>query len=158
RAERALRRARSTRPPRRDVARRADRPSLARDVGRRPRLRPEVPRRGHDGRRRGPSAETREHAVSPRSPAQMRPWWARTEGLGPWFRVGADEVRLLRDGAEALPAMLAAIAQAESEVLLEMYWVGPDAVGVKFREALVDRARAGVSVRVIYDAVGSLAI
>jgi cardiolipin synthase len=54
--------------------------------------------------------------------------------------------------------MLAAIATAESEILLEMYWVGPDAVGTKFREALVERARAGVTVRVIYDAVGSLAI
>jgi cardiolipin synthase len=96
--------------------------------------------------------------MSARTPTHVTPWWARTEGLGPWFRVGADEVRLLRDGAEALPAMLAAIAAAESEVLLEMYWVGLDAVGVKFREALVDRARAGVTVRVIYDAVGSLAI
>lgn len=87
-----------------------------------------------------------------------RPWWARTEALGPWFKVGGDEVRLLRDGVEALPAMLNAIASAKREIILEMYWVGPDAVGVKFREALIEKARAGVTVRVIYDAVGSLAI
>jgi cardiolipin synthase A/B len=87
-----------------------------------------------------------------------KPWWARTEALGPWFKVGGDEVRLLRDGVEALPAMLAAIAAARREVLLEMYWIGPDAVGTKFREALVEKARAGVTVRVIYDAIGSLAI
>jgi cardiolipin synthase len=86
------------------------------------------------------------------------PWWDRTDHLGPWFKVGTDEVRLLRDGAEAFPAMLAAIASAKREILLEMYWVGPDAVGTKFRQALVERARAGVIVRVIYDAVGSLAI
>jgi cardiolipin synthase len=87
-----------------------------------------------------------------------KPWWARTEALGPWFKVGDDEVRLLRDGVEALPAMLAAIAAARREILLEMYWIGPDAVGTKFREALAEKAREGVTVRVIYDAVGSLAL
>jgi cardiolipin synthase len=89
---------------------------------------------------------------------QRKPWWGRTEALGPWFKVGGDEVRLLRDGVEALPAMLAAIAFARREILLEMYWVGLDAVGTKFREALVAKAHAGVTVRVIYDAIGSLAI
>lgn len=83
-------------------------------------------------------------------------WWSRTEGLGPWFDVGGDRVRLLRDGREAFPAMLAAIAAAKREILLEMYWIGTDPVGTRFREALVERARAGVTVRVIYDAVGSL--
>lgn len=75
-----------------------------------------------------------------------------------WFRVGDDEVRLLRDGAEAFPAMLEAIARAEEDVLLEMYWVGDDACGRSFRDALVERANAGVRVRVIVDAVGSLAL
>ncbi len=87
-----------------------------------------------------------------------KPWWARTEALGPWFKVGDDEVRLLRDGVEALPAMLAAIASARREILLEMYWIGHDAVGTKFREALTEKAREGVTVRVIYDAVGSLGL
>ena len=87
-----------------------------------------------------------------------RPWWTRTDIGGPWFPVGADEVRLLRDGVESFPAMLDAIAHAEREILLEMYWVGPDAVGTRFRAALADKARQGVVVRVIYDAVGSLSI
>ena len=75
-----------------------------------------------------------------------------------WFRVDGDEVCLLRDGKEAFPAMLAAIAAAEREVLLEMYWVSPDAVGLRFLDALAARARAGVRVRVIYDAIGSISI
>jgi len=75
-----------------------------------------------------------------------------------WFRVDQDEVCLLRDGREAYPTMLAAIAAAEREVLLEMYWVSPDAVGLAFLDALAARARAGVRVRVIYDAVGSISI
>jgi len=75
-----------------------------------------------------------------------------------WFPVGEDSVRLLRDGAQAFPAMLAAIAGARREVLLEMYWVGADVVGARFREALTDAARRGVQVFVIHDAVGSLGI
>jgi cardiolipin synthase len=37
-----------------------------------------------------------------------------------------------------------------------MYWVGVDAVGTQFRDRLVSRARAGVAVFVVYDAIGSL--
>ncbi|HEY8042073.1 MAG TPA: phospholipase D-like domain-containing protein [Polyangiaceae bacterium] len=76
----------------------------------------------------------------------------------PWFEVGEDAVRLLRDGAQAFPTMLAAIASARREVLLEMYWVGPDAVGERFRGALAERARSGVKVCVIYDALGSMGL
>lgn len=76
----------------------------------------------------------------------------------PWFPVGGDSVRLLRDGVQAFPAMLQAIASARREILLEMYWVGNDTVGATFREALVQRARAGVRVCVIYDALGSIGI
>lgn len=86
------------------------------------------------------------------------PWWARPAPDGPWFSVGDARVRLLRDGVEAFPAMLEAIARAKREILLEMYWVGADEVGTKFREALAERARRGVAVRIVYDAVGSLSI
>ncbi len=76
--------------------------------------------------------------------------------MNPWFSVGTDRVRLLRDGVEAFPAMLEAIQRARREILLEMYWIGSDLVGERFRDALVARARDGVEVRVIYDSVGSL--
>jgi cardiolipin synthase len=76
----------------------------------------------------------------------------------PWFHVGADSVRLLRDGAQAFPVMLDTIARAQREILLEMYWIGADAVGAAFRDALAERARAGVKVLVIHDSVGSLGI
>ena len=74
----------------------------------------------------------------------MRPRPSRTRpdaasAIRPWFAVGRDAVRLLRDGAQAFPAMLDAIARAEREVLLEMYWVGADAVGARFRDALAAR-------------------
>ncbi|MEM7138955.1 MAG: cardiolipin synthase [Myxococcota bacterium] len=70
--------------------------------------------------------------------------------------VSGNRVTLLRDGEHAFPAMLEAIEHAEHEILLEMYWFGSDRVGRTFAEALSRRAEAGVSVRVIYDAVGSV--
>jgi cardiolipin synthase len=52
--------------------------------------------------------------------------------------------------------MLEAIASARREILLEMYWIGADRVGRTFRDALAERASAGVRVCVLFDAVGSL--
>ena len=57
-----------------------------------------------------------------------------------YLPVGEDRLRLLRDGREAYPAMLAAIRGAREEICLEMYWVGADAVGERFRNALAERA------------------
>lgn len=70
------------------------------------------------------------------------------------LRPGHD-VRLLCDGAESFPRMLEAIRRAERFILLEMYTFADDFVGRRFADALTERARAGVDVRVLYDAGGS---
>ena len=70
--------------------------------------------------------------------------------------VQGNRVTLLHDGAACLPAMLDAVESAEREILFEMYWFGSDRVGRRFAEALSDKARRGVKVCVVYDAVGSL--
>lgn len=70
--------------------------------------------------------------------------------------VPGNVVRLLRDGREAFPAMLEAIAQARRQVLLEMYWFDSDAVGKRFAEELTRALRRGVQVAIIYDSVGSI--
>lgn len=70
--------------------------------------------------------------------------------------VAGNRVALLHDGEQCFPAMLEAIAQARSEILLEMYWFGSDATGRRFADLLSRRARDGLRVCVIYDAVGSL--
>jgi cardiolipin synthase A/B len=64
-------------------------------------------------------------------------------------------VQLLHDGAQCFPAMLDAIAGAQHEILLEMYWFGSDQTGRRFAAALSAKAREGVRVCVTYDAVGS---
>lgn len=92
-----------------------------------------------------------------RSPPRMSQGPQPTGAVG-YFAIGDDRVRHLIDARQAYPAMLSALGQAEREVLLEMYWVGNDAAGLRFRDALVQCARRGVAVRVIYDAVGSLGL
>ncbi len=70
--------------------------------------------------------------------------------------VAGNGVRLLRDAAENYPAWLEAIATARRHVHFENYIICEDATGAKFAEALIERAQAGVPVRLIYDWLGGL--
>jgi cardiolipin synthase len=81
-----------------------------------------------------------------------RPAWPTTSVA---HVVEQSTVRFLRDGRQAFPAMLDAIENARQEVLLEMYWVEDDVVGLAFRDALARAAARGVRVRVLYDSFGS---
>jgi cardiolipin synthase len=68
--------------------------------------------------------------------------------------VPGNAVRLLRDARENYPAWLEAIASARQHVYFENYIVREDEVGARFAEALIERARAGVRVRLVYDWLG----
>ena len=73
------------------------------------------------------------------------------------WRPGND-VELLRAGDETFPAMLDAIAGAERSIVFEVYIYQSDVTGVRFAEALAERARAGVAVRLLFDAIGSFGV
>jgi cardiolipin synthase len=73
------------------------------------------------------------------------------------WRVGC-EVDVLRAGGETYPAMLEALAAAKKSISLETYILAADATGDRFKAVLGARARAGVAVRILYDAVGSFAL
>ncbi|HEY0480965.1 MAG TPA: phosphatidylserine/phosphatidylglycerophosphate/cardiolipin synthase family protein [Kofleriaceae bacterium] len=92
-------------------------------------------------------------AIVVQLPAQLTPY-ART--LQRW-RAGC-EVTVLRDGGETYPAMLAALAAAERSICFETYILAADLTGDRFKAVLIERAKAGVAVRVIYDAVGSFGL
>lgn len=77
--------------------------------------------------------------------------FSRATGAEP---VPGNRVRLLRD-AENYGAWLEAIAEARQWVHFESYIIHDDEVGHQFAEALAERARAGVAVRVLYDWWGS---
>ena len=66
-----------------------------------------------------------------------------------------SQVKLLKNGADTFEALLAAIREARHHIHLEYYIFHPDALGRPFLEALTERAKAGVKVRLLLDAVGS---
>ena len=68
----------------------------------------------------------------------------------------AESVRLLIDGGQAYPEMLAAIASARETLVLETYILRGDKFGRLFIDALRAAARRGVNTRLIYDGVGSM--
>ncbi|MDP1916004.1 MAG: phospholipase D-like domain-containing protein, partial [Myxococcales bacterium] len=69
--------------------------------------------------------------------------------------VGPNRVALLRDGYQAYPAMLAAIALAQHTICLETYILRDDSTGMRFVDALCERARAGVEVLLMVDGWGT---
>jgi cardiolipin synthase len=66
-----------------------------------------------------------------------------------------NRVAILRNGVRIFPSMLSAIRGAQKTINLEFYIYWDGEIGRTFAEALADRARAGVQVKVILDAVGS---
>ena len=66
-----------------------------------------------------------------------------------------NAVWLLRDAAENYPAWKKAIAHAQQSIFFECYIVEDDAIGREFAALLTERARAGVSVSIIVDWLGS---
>lgn len=70
--------------------------------------------------------------------------------------LNGNAVELLIDAAAHYDAWLTAIRGAQQRVLLENYIIRDDEVGRMFRDALVERAQAGVFVAVVADWLGCL--
>ena len=66
-----------------------------------------------------------------------------------------NRVEIFDTGREGLGAMLEAVQEARDRIHLETYILRSDPMGRRFVDALVERAKAGVDVRLIYDSVGS---
>ncbi|MDQ3119849.1 MAG: phospholipase D-like domain-containing protein, partial [Verrucomicrobiota bacterium] len=69
--------------------------------------------------------------------------------------VDGNRIELLQNGDEYFPAMLDAIRSAKKTINFAAYIFKSDGVGRQFRDALIERARAGVQVRVLLDGIGS---
>lgn len=69
--------------------------------------------------------------------------------------VPGNSIKLLHNGDAYFPAMLAAIRSARETVNFEAYIVYSDQIGQQFRDALIERAQAGIEVRVLLDGIGS---
>jgi cardiolipin synthase A/B len=69
--------------------------------------------------------------------------------------VADNAARLLENGDQTFGAMLEDIRQAQQSINVELYIFVQGSVGSEFAQALAERARAGVAVRVLVDGFGS---
>ena len=66
-----------------------------------------------------------------------------------------NAIELLIDGKQTFGRMLEAIALSQDYILLQSYIINDDEIGNEFKDALIAKAKEGVRVYVIYDAIGS---
>ena len=72
--------------------------------------------------------------------------------------VDGNAIELLNNGDEFYPSMLDAINSARVSITIEayIYWAGE--IGLQFAQALAERCRSGVTVKILLDAIGSASI
>jgi cardiolipin synthase len=109
-------------------------------------------------RERNPTGPPGVHAESGESQDPDDTW----EGMGRLARrldaysvTTGNRLALYSEGQPAFDDMLAAIRAAESHVHLEFFIFQYDTLGREFLDLLAEKAKAGVEVRLLYDAMGS---
>ncbi|GAB2555391.1 cardiolipin synthase [Gracilibacillus alcaliphilus] len=66
-----------------------------------------------------------------------------------------NHIDIYDDGHQKFDALLADIQAASKEVNVQYYIIQPDNLGKRLRDALTEKAKQGVKVRVLYDEIGS---
>ncbi|MEP6672482.1 MAG: phospholipase D-like domain-containing protein [Chthoniobacter sp.] len=92
-----------------------------------------------------------QHDFSTRDPS----FFGSAHAMADPLPLEGNSVQLLHNGDQIFPAMLEAIHSAKASVNFEAFLFYSDGVGAQFRDALCERARAGVRVRVLLDGIGS---
>lgn len=119
-------------------------------------------RQGHSHKPRQRGGK-RQRPLSERlkAPLRRRSLLVRPQEIKELTRVAEEEpsyqnaIEIFHAGDPLYARMLEDIEGARREILIEMYMIESDHTGWRFARALAERARAGVTVRFIYDAVGS---
>jgi cardiolipin synthase A/B len=70
----------------------------------------------------------------------------------------SNHIELLIDGQACFDAIFAAVTAAQRYILVQFYILRDDAIGRDFMGRLMERARAGVQVYVLYDEIGSFSL
>ncbi len=93
--------------------------------------------------------------AQPHTPQQLQELAKLVDNTSHFPLTSAQSIQLLSGGAATFDQILEDVAQAQHHVHLEYYIYEPDQTGTRLRDALVERARAGVQVRLLVDALGS---
>jgi cardiolipin synthase len=72
--------------------------------------------------------------------------------------VAGNKVTLLFDGPATMREMMAAARAATASINLETYIFDQDPIGIQFADLLIEKQRAGVTVNVMYDDVGTIGV
>jgi len=67
-----------------------------------------------------------------------------------------NDTDLLVDGEQTFAAIFEGIARAQDYVLVQFFIIKDDQLGREFQKALIDKARAGVRVYLLYDEIGCI--
>lgn len=109
--------------------------------------------------RRRTAATPLDHEAESEDPAWRQSLPARMARLADRFGAHpltrGNAIDFYHEGKPALDAMLEAIRAATHHIHLETFILRADATGEEFLEALAAKARQGVQVRLLYDAMGS---
>lgn len=82
-------------------------------------------------------------------------FFGSAHALGDPLPLEGNKITLLHNGDQIFPAMLQAIRGAKASVNFEAFLFHSGQVGGEFRDAFIERARAGVKVRVLFDGLGA---
>ncbi len=95
----------------------------------------------------------------------LEPWNVSGEGPNPPYEAirklarmeltHSNRAQLLINGEATFDSILAGIAQATDYALVQFYMFHDDGLGRRMQQALIERAKAGVRVYMLYDEVGS---
>ncbi len=89
-------------------------------------------------------------------PAPDRPSvYKALKALSGFGLVRANRTELLIDGEATFASILSGIAAARDYVLFQFYMIHDDELGRRLKDALIERANAGVRIFVLYDEIGS---
>jgi cardiolipin synthase len=94
------------------------------------------------------------HVDRPDSPAS-HVFRATDPAVQPFRVLRGHRLKLLVDGDQFFPALFEAVGAARASVNLQTYIFRRDRTGRELLELLIERARAGVEVRLLYDRFGS---
>jgi len=88
-------------------------------------------------------------------PGEGPSWHAAMTRLSGLQLTRGNHVDLLINGQATFESILAGIAEAEQYILFQFYMIHDDGLGRRVKDALLERAREGVRVYVLYDEIGS---
>ena len=69
-----------------------------------------------------------------------------------------NRISIFHNGTDKFESLFRDIAKAEEYIHLQYYIIEDDNLGNRLKDALIERARAGVKIRIMYDHIGSLKV